>query len=211
MKISQPIVRITEPQIYVRHEAAGLLVGGYGFQPLSFDMDEFPADFEIPALPADPLYYEQLATAASRYFPSLREAVIIQERRGLPTMAPDGRMIASESEQMPGLIVLSACTVGGIQRSPGAGRIAAEIVSGKPPWIPPSQLSVDRFDDHYSDDEGLRARLRGNLRPSLSRDSLRETHSTWPAGSALDRPVRRRLGVAFTILCENIDVIGVLV
>ena len=158
VKTNQQIVRITEPQIYVRHEAAGLLVGGYGFQPLSFDMDEFPADFEIPALPADPLYYEQLAAAASRYFPSLREAVIIQERRGLPTMAPDGRMIASESEQMPGLIVLSACTVGGIQRSPGAGRIAAEIVSGKPHWIPPSLLSVDRFDDHYSDDEGLRAR-----------------------------------------------------
>ena len=27
---------------------------GYGYRPLSFDMDEFPEGFEIPALPADP-------------------------------------------------------------------------------------------------------------------------------------------------------------
>src|SRR5262249_49795402 len=38
---TQPIVRVTESQFYVRHEANGLLVGGYGYRPLSFDMDDF--------------------------------------------------------------------------------------------------------------------------------------------------------------------------
>ncbi len=154
----QPIVRITEPQIYVRREAAGLLVGGYGYRPLSFDMNELDPAFEVASLAADPVYYQQLHAAAARFFPSLGGAMVIQERRGLPTISPDGRLIVSEPEGLRGLVVLSACGVGGIDRSPGAGRLAADIVSGGPPWIDPSVLSADRFGDEYATDQSLRAR-----------------------------------------------------
>jgi len=154
----QPIVRITEPQIYVRHEAGGLLVGGYGYRPMSFDMDEFDAGFEIASLPADPIYYQQLRTAATEFFPSLTDAVVVQERRGLPTISPDGRLIVSEPAGIGGLIVASACGVGGIDRSPGVGRMVADIVSDRPPWIDPSVLSADRFGDDYVTDQSLRAR-----------------------------------------------------
>ena len=154
----QPIIRITEPQIYVRQEAAGLLVGGYGYRPLSFDMNEFDVAFEIASLAADPVYYQQLHAAATKFFPSLCGAVVIQERRGLPTISPDGRLIVSEPGDLRGLVVLSACGVGGIDRSPGAGRLAADIVSGGPPWIDPSVLSADRFGDEYATDRSLRAR-----------------------------------------------------
>ncbi len=154
----QPIVRITEPQIYVRHEAGGLLVGGYGYRPMSFDMDEFDAGFEIASLPADPIYYQQLRTAATEFFPSLTDAVVVQERRGLPTISPDGRLIVSEPAGIGGLIVASACGVGGIDRSPGVGRMVADIVSDRPPWIDPSVLSADRFGDDYATDQSLRAR-----------------------------------------------------
>ncbi len=53
VRASQPVVRIVEPQVYVRPEAGGLLVGGYGYRPLSFDMHAFPEHFEIPDLEAD--------------------------------------------------------------------------------------------------------------------------------------------------------------
>src|SRR5207244_9209017 len=86
VRADQPIVRITEPQIYARPEAGGLLVGGYGYRPLSFDMREFPEHFEIPALEADPIYYAQLMEAARPFFPALEAAVVVQERRGLPTI-----------------------------------------------------------------------------------------------------------------------------
>ena len=155
---TQPIVRVTEPQVYIRHEAGGLLVGGYGYRPLSFDMDDFPRDFEIAALPADPVYYQQLAAAASRFFPVLREAVVIQERRGLPTISPDGRLLVSESKEIAGLIVTSACGVGGIDRSPGVGRVVAEIVSRQINWLPPEVLSLDRFGDDFAIDAALRTR-----------------------------------------------------
>lgn len=153
----QPIVRITEPQLYLRHEAGGLLVGGYGYRPLSFDMDEFPRRFEISALEADPVYYQQLREQAEKYFPSLHRATIVQERRGLPTVSPDGRMLISQPAGLQGLVILSACGVGGIDRSPGAGRIVADIICDREPWIDPNVLSADRFGDDISTDAQLRA------------------------------------------------------
>lgn len=153
----QPVVRITEPQVYVRPEQGGLLCGGYGYRPLSVDMNQFPPDFEIAALKADPVYYQQLRQAASAFFPALREATVVQERRGLPTISPDGRLLVSECENLSGLIVASGCGVGGIDRSPGVGRVVAEVVSGDLNWIPPDVLSVDRFDDAMTVDSALRA------------------------------------------------------
>ena len=155
---TQPIVRVTEPQVYIRPEAGGLLVGGYGYRPLSVDMNEFPHDFEIPALQADPVYYRGLADAATEFFPALRDAVVVQERRGLPTISPDGRMLVSECAEFAGLIVASACGVGGIDRSPGVGRVVAEVVRGEQTWLDPSVLSVDRFGDDFRADASLRAR-----------------------------------------------------
>lgn len=154
----QPIVRITEPQIYVRPEQGGLLVGGYGYRPLSVDMNQFPDDFEIAALKPDAVYYQQLSDAACEFFPSLREATVVQERRGLPTVSPDGRLLVSECADMNGLIIASACGVGGIDRSPGVGRVVAEVVSGDVSWLSPDVLSVDRFGDDMTVDSAVRAR-----------------------------------------------------
>ena len=154
----QPIVRVVEPQVYARPEAGGLLVGGYGYRPLSFDMHDFPADFEIPDLEADQIYYQQLREAATQYLPVLREAVIIQERRGLPTMTPDGLYLVSEVDQVQGLIVMSGCQVGGIWASPGLGRIVADVVSGQESLLPAAAFKVDRFADTYAHGTTLRSR-----------------------------------------------------
>ena len=86
----EPVVRFVEDQIYIRPYDGGMLVGGYGFRPLSFDMDAFPNSFEIPALEADQVYYHQLKEVAAEYFPVLKSSLIVQERRGLPTISPDG-------------------------------------------------------------------------------------------------------------------------
>ena len=159
VSIDQPVVRVVEPQLYVRPDAGGgLLIGGYGYRPLSFDMNDFPGDFEIPALPADHIYLDQLAEAASRFFPVLRDSVVIQERRGLPTMSPDGERIVSEVAEVRGLIVTSACIVGGIHYSPGMGRIVADIVSDTSDWLPASRLKADRFADDLNDEIRLRSR-----------------------------------------------------
>ena len=155
---SQPIVRVSEPQIYVRPWEGGLLCGGYGYRPLSFDMNDFPDNFEMPALPPDRIYYHQLAEAASRFFPALREAVVVQERRALPTIGPDAGFMVSELKQAKGLIVATSDMQGGISRSPGIGHVIADIVSGNDPWPMAAALDADRFGDEFNDDTELRAR-----------------------------------------------------
>jgi 4-methylaminobutanoate oxidase (formaldehyde-forming) len=153
---TQPIVRLVEPQVYVRPEAGGLLVGGYGYRPLSFDLNTFPASFEIPDLEADQIYYQQLTDAAAAYFPVLRDAGVVQERRGLPTITPDGQYLVSAVAQVQGLIIVSGCQVGGIWASPGLGRIAADIVCGQQS-LPAAAFNVGRFAPAYAHDAALRA------------------------------------------------------
>jgi 4-methylaminobutanoate oxidase (formaldehyde-forming) len=156
VRATQPVVRLVEPQVYVRPEAGGLLVGGYGYRPLSFAMDDFPHRFEIPDLEADQIYYHQLAEATARYFPAVRTAGVIQERRGLPTITPDGEYLVSTVAQVRGVIVLSGCQVGGIWASPGLGQIVADIVSGQES-LPAAAFKVERFTDAYAHDTPLRA------------------------------------------------------
>jgi 4-methylaminobutanoate oxidase (formaldehyde-forming) len=158
VKPQQPIVRVVEPQVYARPEAGGLLVGGYGYRPLSFDMHDFPSDFEIPDLAADQIYYQQLTEAATQYLPALRDAVVIQERRGLPTSTPDGLYLVSEVDQVQGLVLMTGCQVGGIWASPGLGRIVADVVSGQESLLPAAAFKVDRFADAYAHDTALRSR-----------------------------------------------------
>jgi glycine/D-amino acid oxidase-like deaminating enzyme len=153
----QPVVRIVEPQVYVRPEAGGLLVGGYGYRPLSFDMHTFPDRFEMPDLEADQIYYQQLTEAAAAAFPVLHEAVVMQERRGLPTITPDGQYLVSTVAEVPGLIIMAGCQVGGIWASPGLGRIVADMVSGTES-LPAAAFKVDRFADAYAHETSLRSR-----------------------------------------------------
>jgi 4-methylaminobutanoate oxidase (formaldehyde-forming) len=153
---TQPVVRVVEPQVYIRPEAGGLLVGGYGYRPLSFDMQTFPERFEMPELEADQIYYRQLTEAAAASFPVLHEAVVIQERRGLPTITPDGQYLVSTVADVQGLIIMAGCQVGGIWASPGLGRIVADIVSGTES-LPAAAFKVDRFADAYAHETSLRS------------------------------------------------------
>ena len=151
----QPVARIVDTQVYARPEAGGLLVGGYGYRPLSFDMDGFPQRFEIPDLEADQIYYQQLSDAAAEHLPALRQAGVIQERRGLPTMTPDGQYMVSEVDEVQGLVIVAGCQVGGIWSSPALGRIAADIVGGEA-TIPAEAFKVNRFEEAYAHDAALR-------------------------------------------------------
>ena len=161
LSIQQPIVRVIEPQIYLRPEQGGMLVGGYGYRPNSFDMSNFAPDFEIAALPADAISYAELSTTAERFFPILRDLPIIQERRGLPTVTPDGGLILSGLEEAQGLVVATGCQVSGVAYAPSIGKVTADLVSGIPSELTPErEFEAGRFDDIYTHSEAkLRARV----------------------------------------------------
>jgi 4-methylaminobutanoate oxidase (formaldehyde-forming) len=153
----QPIVRLVEASVYVRHEQGGLLFGGYEDAPRVLGRAGLPLGFQIAALELDLGVLRALVDEVAAHFPALREAKIAIHRGGAPTMTPDGRPILGRVPGLDGLFVASGCCVGGLSLSPAAGRALADlIVDGKSePDLAP--LSVERFAGAYQDPAALEA------------------------------------------------------
>lgn len=152
---SLPVLRFPDLNGYVRQEAGGLLVGGFEARPRSFDMRLQPPAFEIKDVPTDLQVFEHFTAAFRPYVPVLGEALMVAERRGLPTMTPDGDFLLGEIPDLPGFYVASGCCVTGISAAPVLGKLLAErLVDGHPSLdIAPWQLS--RFGPEYDDSATL--------------------------------------------------------
>ena len=153
----QPIVRLLEASVYVRHEQGGLLFGGYEDRPRVIDAGAWPPGFDIAQLDLDLGVLRALVDEVIEHFPVLRTARVAVHRGGAPTMTPDGRPILGRVPGLDGLYVASGCCVGGLSLSPAAGRALADlIVDGKSdPDLGP--LSVERFRGRWEDAAGLEA------------------------------------------------------
>ena len=153
----QPIVRLVEASVYVRHEQGGLLFGGYEDAPRVVDTGTLPAGFQIADLPLDLTVLRALIDEVADHFPALRSARVAIHRGGLPTMTADGRPLLGRVPGLAGFFVASGCCVGGLGLSPAAGRALADlIVDGKSdPDLAP--LSVERFRGRDDDTAALEA------------------------------------------------------
>ncbi|MGH2461079.1 MAG: NAD(P)/FAD-dependent oxidoreductase [Chloroflexota bacterium] len=153
----QPIVRILETSVYVRHERGGLLVGGYEDEPRQVAVDQLPATFQIRDLPLDFGPLRGLTEEVLEFFPALREARIREHRGGLPTLTPDGQFIVGPVPNLAGFYLISGCNVGGLSLSPAVGRALVDLIlDGRcEPDLRP--YYVERFGDAYQDPGALLA------------------------------------------------------
>jgi 4-methylaminobutanoate oxidase (formaldehyde-forming) len=140
----QPIVRLVEASVYVRHEQGGLLFGGYEDAPRVVDAGTLPAGFQIADLPLDLAVLRALIDEVADHFPALRTARVAIHRGGLPTMTADGRPLLGRVPGLEGFFVASGCCVGGLGLSPAAGRALADLIVDGSERTPAS-LSVARF------------------------------------------------------------------
>ena len=153
----QPIVRLVEASVYVRHEQGGLLFGGYEDAPRVVDAATLPPAFQIADLPLDLGVLRALVDEVAAHFPALAAARIAIHRGGLPTMTADGRPLLGLVPGLTGFYVASGCCVGGLGLSPAAGRALADlVVDGRSdPDLTP--LSVERFRGRLEDPSALEA------------------------------------------------------
>ncbi len=145
----QPIVRLHDASVYVRHERGGLLFGGYEDAPLVQDPADLPPTFQIADLQLDLGVLRSLVEEVAEHFPVLRDARIAVHRGGLPTMTPDNLPILGAMPGLDGFYVASGCCVGGLSLSPAAGRALADLIvdgTSEPDLAP---LSVERFRGQY--------------------------------------------------------------
>lgn len=152
---SLPVMRFPDLNGYMRQEAGGLLVGGFEAQPCSFDMQQQPAAFEIKDVPADLDVFRHFTAAFQPYVPVLAEAIMVAERRGLPTMTPDGDFLLSDIPGLPGFYVASGCCVTGISAAPVLGKLLAERIIDGVPSLDITSMHLRRFSAEYDDQDTL--------------------------------------------------------
>ena len=123
-----------ETTFYFHREGAGVLfgIGDPGERP-GFDVT---VQWDL---------LERLTPVAVGRLPALAEASISHAWAGLYEMTPDAMPIIGPAPEVAGLYVVAGFSGHGFQHSPAAGRILADVLTGRDPGFDLSPFSADRF------------------------------------------------------------------
>ena len=80
-------------------------------------------------------------------YPFLRQASILENWGGMIDVTPDILPVISAIEQVPGLFVAGGFSGGGFGAGPGAGKLAAELITGIKPSVDLTPYRYSRFFD----------------------------------------------------------------
>lgn len=80
-------------------------------------------------------------------FPAFAPARVVQEWAGLIDVTPDAIPVISTVDSVPGLIIATGFSGHGFGIGPGAGRLVADLASGAPPVVDPTEFRFSRFSD----------------------------------------------------------------
>jgi 4-methylaminobutanoate oxidase (formaldehyde-forming) len=144
-----PAVRDRHHRIYSRPESGGLIVGMYGAEPASYDMQSLPADFDMSAMKEsrDSLHVARLIAAAHERFPWINERTSMFITSGMMTFSPDGLPFCGTMPDVEGLFHCSGFSGHGIVQSPVIGRIMADLILLGETSYDIAAIEADRYFD----------------------------------------------------------------
>ena len=123
-----------ETTFYFHREGAGLLFGmGERGEAPTFD-----TTVQWDFLP-------QVIDVAVKRLPSLGDASISHAWAGLYEMSPDGNPIIGPARGLEGLFLINGFSGHGFQHSPAAGRLLADVITGRDPQFDLSTFAAGRF------------------------------------------------------------------
>jgi sarcosine oxidase subunit beta len=123
-----------ESTFYFHREGAGLLFG-------MGDPDETPG-FDC-TVRWD--FLPRVIEIAVRRLPALGDAAVSRAWAGLYEMTPDHNPIIGPSPHVKGFFTIAGFSGHGFQHSPAAGRILADLITGRDPTCDVSPFAADRF------------------------------------------------------------------
>lgn len=126
-----------ESTFYFHREGAGLLFGmGDPHETPTFDLT-VQWDF-----------LEQVTPVATRRLPALADAPIARAWAGLYEVTPDANPIIGAARDLPGFHLITGFSGHGFQHSPAAGRILADVITGRDPGMDLAPFALERFANH---------------------------------------------------------------
>jgi glycine/D-amino acid oxidase-like deaminating enzyme len=87
----------------------------------------------------------QVWESARQLYPFFQRAAVAESWGGSVDVTPDALPVISEVDQAPGLFIAAGFSGGGFGAAPGAGRLAAQLISGHPPQVDPNPYRYRRF------------------------------------------------------------------
>jgi sarcosine oxidase subunit beta len=135
-----PMTLEFETTSYVRREGVSILMG-------MSDPNE-PSSFNTHL---DTATLERLVETVTRWVPALQEASVMRGWAGLYEVTPDNNPILDSADAYDGAMgpqgffVAAGFSGHGFQHAPGAGRVLAELIVGRPPFVDLSPFRWDRF------------------------------------------------------------------
>ena len=117
--------------------------------PRTWELDE-ASPFEYTRV-LDPVPSKRVAAqvlkAARESYPVFEKARIAQRWAGLIDVTPDAIPVISPVERIPGFFIATGFSGHGFGIGPGAGRLAADLVTNATPLVDPSDFRLSRFSD----------------------------------------------------------------
>ncbi len=132
---SRILVIDVETTFYFHREGAGVLFG-------MADPEEragFDLTVNWPVL-------ERIYDVALRRLPALGDAGIAHAWAGLYEMSPDGMPFIGPDPRLPGFYLIAGFSGHGFQHSPAAGRVLADLITGRDPGLDVAPFSIERLE-----------------------------------------------------------------
>ncbi|RUZ74218.1 FAD-binding oxidoreductase [Mesorhizobium sp. M7A.F.Ca.US.006.01.1.1] len=109
--------------------------------------DKSPFEYERVADPTPVSGTDELLVKVAKRFPAFANARIKQRWAGYVDFTPDAVPTLSAIDQVSGLHVATGMSAHGFGIGPGAGRLMADLVTGRTPIVDPTPFRFSRFAD----------------------------------------------------------------
>jgi glycine cleavage system T protein len=148
-----PTMRDPDKLVYFKEELGGFVMGGYERNPVPYDYDAIPPDFNHKLLEPDWDRFMGLLDAAIERVPCAADAEPIKLINGFEAFTPDGEFIMGETPEVRGLWVACGFCAHGIAGGGGIGRVMAEWIVEGQPFVDLAKMDVRRFAPQYRSKE----------------------------------------------------------
>jgi sarcosine dehydrogenase len=142
-----PGLRDRHHRVYARPEGGGLIVGIYEAEPMEYDTETLPLDFDMSAMqvPRDCFNVAMLIHSAGQRFPWINERTPMTITTGIMTFTPDGQPFCGKLPGTEGLYHCSGFSGHGIVQSPTIGVIMADLILDGQTAYDIGAIEADRY------------------------------------------------------------------